>query len=62
MLRALDINKNKICLNNINENDNNFILYNIISNLYLCNPKYLIVKEENDNNNFSLFIDYFESH
>ena len=66
MIRALDINKNKICLNDINENDNLFILYNIITNLYLCNPKYIkdvfeLVKRENDNDNFALFLDYFES-
>ena len=52
MIKALDINKNKICLNDINENDNLFILYNIITSLYLCNTKYIkdvfeLVKREN---------------
>ena len=66
MIRALDINKNKICLNDINENDNLFILCNIITNLYLCNPNYIkdvleLIKRENVSDNFELFLDYFES-
>ena len=66
MLRTLDINKNKICLNDINENDNLFILYNIITNLYLCNLNYIkdvfeLIKRENESDNFELFLDYFQS-
>lgn len=55
--------KDKICLNGINKNDNLFILYNIITNLHLY--KYIkdvfeLVNQENDYNNFALFIDYFD--
>ena len=52
----MDIKKNKLCLNDVNENENLFILYRIISNLYLCHHDFV----KADKINFKLFLEYFE--
>ena len=41
LLRALEINKNKLCFNEVKEKDIIFILYKIITNLYICIPNYV---------------------
>ena len=52
----MEINKNKLCFNEIKEKDIIFILYKIITNLYICDPNYvkpvfqLIYKKNSDNN------------
>jgi hypothetical protein len=65
MLRALEINKNKKCLKEIKDNDNIFILYRIICNLYVCDPKYIeevfeLIKDKSNNEAFDEFLNYFE--
>ena len=59
---------NTICKTDINNNDDLFILYNCIRNLYMCEPEYIPLvfkKIENEaktinNINFLNFIKYFK--
>ena len=59
---------NAICKTDINNNDDLFILYNCIRNLYMCEPEYIPLvfkKRENEakainNINFLNFIKYFK--
>ena len=39
--RTLENNMNAICKTDINNNDDLFILYNYIRNLYICEPEYI---------------------
>ena len=41
-MRALEINKNKICFEEVKNNDKCFVLYKILTNLYVCDPDYVI--------------------
>ena len=64
-LGALELNKNKICLNDINKNDNLFVLYRILSNLYICDPNFVVdvfqlIKEKSDKPAFGEYLKYFE--
>ena len=64
-LRALEINKNKICLNEISNNDDLFILYRILCNLYVYDPYFVLdvfklIKEKSENSAFGEFLKYFE--
>ena len=67
MKRAL-INKiNSLCKNDIENDDNILILYNMINNLYLCHPDYVKIvfykiKDKSDNENFDKFLKYFEEY
>ena len=67
MKRAL-INKiNSLCKNDIENDDNILILYNMINNLYLCHPDYVKIvfykiKDKSDNENFDKFLKYFEDY
>ena len=67
MLRAIELKNNTLCLGDIMNNDTLLSLYNIICNLYLCDPKYVnlvfdIIKNKTDNENFIAFLDYFEEY
>lgn len=58
--------KNTLCKEEINSDDQLFNLYNIIKNLYLCDPNYVEsvfnkIKKLNNNDNFLRFLEYFES-
>ena len=67
MKRAL-INKiNSLCKNDIENDDNILILYNMINNLYLCHPDYVKIviykiRDNSDNENFDKFLKYFEDY
>ena len=41
--RSIIQKKNKLCNEAINNNDNLYILYNMINNLYLCHPDYVMI-------------------
>lgn len=65
LLRLLEINKNKLCYQEVNEDNKIFGFYNTIKNLYLCDPSYVkivfnIIENENTNKNFGLFLEYFK--
>ena len=54
MKRALINKMNSLCKREIEEDDDLLILYNMINNLYLCHPDYVIIvidkiKENSDN-------------
>ena len=66
LLRSLEINKNKICFNEVKDNDHIFVLYKILTNLYICDPSYVIpvfklICKKNTNENFKIFLKYFEN-
>ena len=63
--RALENKKNSLCKSDISNNDNLFILYKAICNLYLCDPEYIvkvfkIIRQKSNNINFNKFLDYYE--
>ena len=65
-LRALEINKNKICSKEIKENDVLYKLIKTVSNLYICDPDYVLpifelICKKNTNNNFKNFLTYFKN-
>ena len=65
-MRALEINKNKICFDEIKNDDKTFVLYKIITNLYVCDPEYVIpvfnlISKKNNSENFKKFLTYFET-
>ena len=54
-----------MCKSDISNNDNLFILYKAIYNLYLCDPEYIvkvfkIIRQKSNNINFNKFLDYYE--
>ena len=66
MLRALDLKENNLCKRDISENDDLFIYYNMICNLYLCDPLFVnsvftLIEINNTNVNFNSFLNYFKS-
>ena len=64
--RSIIQKKNKLCNEVINNNDNLYIFYNMINNLYLCHPDYVVIvfnkiKEQSNNETFNKFLEYFEN-
>ena len=62
--RNLEINKNKICYKEVNENKDIFILYKCITKLPYIDPHYLedlylLIKTKSNNRNFLEFLKYF---
>ena len=62
----MEINKNKLCFNEVKEKDIIFILYKIITNLYICDPNYVkavfqLICKKNSDNNFIKLLTYFEN-
>ena len=39
---ALEHKKNSLCKSDISKNDNIFVLYNVLCNIYLCDPEYIV--------------------
>ena len=65
MLRAIERKKNEICFKDIKNDNNLLMLYNVIKNLYICDPNFItlvfeIIKNKTSNKNFIEFLDYFE--
>jgi hypothetical protein len=65
MLNALDLKKNNLCKKDIIDNDDVFIYYNMICNLYLRDPLFVksvfkLIKTNNSNENFNRFLNYFK--
>ena len=65
MLNALDLKKNNLCKKDIIDNDDVFIYYNMICNLYLCDPLFVksvfkLIETNNSNENFNRFLNYFK--
>jgi SHS2 domain-containing protein len=63
--RALNLKKNELCKTVIDNEDKYFILYNMITNLYLCEPNYVVsvfnkIKIETENESFINFLTYVE--
>jgi hypothetical protein len=51
-LSVIESNKNKLCKDDINTDDELFILYKVIYILYICDPEYVelafaLIKKEN---------------
>ena len=66
MLLAIKRKKNELCLNDINNNDTLLCLFNIIKNLYLCDPEYInlvfeIIRKKAKNKNFIEFLIFLKS-
>ena len=67
--RALEIQKNKLCYNEVDEDNKVLINYKIITNLPFINPEYIFdiynkIKAEsqaNNNNDFLKFLDYYKT-
>ena len=65
--RSIEAKKNSICKLDIRKNDNLYILFNAVCNLYLCDPNYVekvfhIIKQKSSSNiNFTEFLKYFEN-
>ena len=65
--RAIEAKKNSICKSDIRENDNLYILFNAVCNLFLCDPKYIgkvfqIIKQKSSANpRFTEFLNYFDN-
>ena len=62
--RNLEINKNKICYKDVNENKDIFILYKCITKLPFIDPVYLedlflLIKTKTNNERFLEFLKYF---
>ena len=60
----MEINKNKICYKEVNENKDIFILYKCITKLPYIDPHYLedlylLIKTKSNNRNFLEFLKYF---
>jgi hypothetical protein len=60
-LRALEIYKNKICFDDVKNEDKYFVLYKILTNLYVCDPEYVIpvfnlICKKNNFENFKKFL------
>ena len=66
MKYALKNDENKLCFDEVNNDNEIFILYNITKNLYLCDHTFIEyvfkkIKDSNDNKNFFKILDYFKS-
>ena len=58
--------KNILCKSELSNDENLYTLYNIMCNLFLCDPEYVvyvfdIIKRKSDNDNFNNFLKYFET-
>ena len=56
---------NSLCKREIDEDDNLYILFKMINNLYLCKHEFVKtvfykIKEDSSNENFDKFLQYFE--
>ena len=65
-MRALEIYKNKICFDDVKKEDKYFVLYKILTNLYVCDPEYVVpvfnlICKKNNSTNFKKFLTYFET-
>ena len=65
MKRALVNKMNSLCKSDIDEDDNLYILFKMINNLYLCKPEFVKIvfykiKEHSTNENLDKFLQYFE--
>lgn len=63
--RALEIQKNKICYNEVDTNNRVFILYRSITNFPFINPEYIYdiynkFKEESETNNYKHFLEFLD--
>ena len=66
---AIEAKKNSLCKSDIRENDNLYILFNTVCNLFLRDPKYgrkvllfQIMKQKSSSNpNFTEFLNYFDN-
>ena len=65
MKRSINNKKNSICKEIVENNDNYYILYNMINQLYLYKPEFVKtvfnkIKSKSDNDDFNKFLKYFE--
>ncbi|KAG4107239.1 hypothetical protein H8356DRAFT_1387266 [Neocallimastix lanati (nom. inval.)] len=63
--KSLEIKKNKLCYNEVKNNNNIFIYYKAISNLPFINPEYIfdiyvIIKIKSIKNNYCQFLKFLE--
>ena len=61
MKRALNLKKNELCKEEVSTDNNCFILYNMLCNLYLCPINYVLkifnkIKNNSENEKFDDFI------
>ena len=64
--RSMENKKNILCKSELSNDENLYTLYNIMCNLFLCDPEYVvyvfdIIKRKSDNDNFNNFLKYFET-